>query len=81
MGLLDKLEKQGSTLTDADGDSPTKMDLSSQATRIFNKSQLDLNGKKPEQMDLSSKFEKDLALSQLDLDGKTPSKYLDNPPR
>lgn len=81
MGLLNKLEKQGSTLTDADGGSPTKMDLSSQATKIFQKSQLDLDGRKPEQMDLSSKFEKDLALSQLDLDGKTPSKYLDNPPR
>lgn len=81
MGLLDKLEKQGSTLTDVNGGSPTKMDLSSQATKIFQKSQLDLDGKKPEQMDLSSKFEKDLALSQLDLDGKTPSKYLDNPPR
>ena len=49
MGLLNKLEKQGSTLTDADGGTPTKMDLSSQATKIFQKSQLDLDGKKPEQ--------------------------------
>ena len=48
MGLLNKLEKQGSTLTDVDGGTPTKMDLSSQATKIFQKSQLDLDGKNPE---------------------------------
>ena len=80
MSLLDLLKK-GSILTDANGGEPTKMDLSSQASKIFKDSQLDLNGDNPKKMDLSSKFEEDLALSQLDLDGKTPKKYLDHPPR
>ena len=81
MGLLDKLTKAGSVLTDLDGKTPPKFGGASQYQKGLAASQLDLDGKTPLKYDGVSNYEKSLATSQLDLDGKTPSKYLDNPPR
>ena len=81
MGLLDKLQTQGSVLTDLDGKTPIKYDGTSQYQKDLAISQLDLDGKTPIKYDGTSQYEKVLASSQLDLDGKTPIKYLDNSPR
>lgn len=81
MGLLDKLTKAGSVLTDLDGKTPVKYDGASNYKKDLATSQLDLDGKAPLQYDGVSNYQKSLAASQLDLDGKTPSKYLDNPPK
>jgi len=81
MGLLDKLTKAGSVLTDLDGKTPVKYDGASNYQKDLATSQLDLDGKTPKSYDGVSNYEKDLATSQLDLDGKTPVKYSDNLPR
>ena len=81
MGLLDKLTKAGSILTDLDGKTPVKYDGASNYQKGLATSQLDLDGKTPLQYDRQTIQIAGLTQSQLDLDGKTPSKYLDNPPR
>ena len=81
MGLLDKLTKAGSVLTDLDGKTPVKYDGASNYKKDLATSQLDLDGKAPLQYDGISNYEKDLAISQLDLNGKTPVKYSDNLPK
>ena len=47
MGLLDKLTKAGSVLTDLDGKTPSKYDGKSQYQKDLDTSQLDLDGKTP----------------------------------
>jgi len=81
MGLLDKLTKAGSVLTDLDGKTPVKYDGVSNYKKDLATSQLDLDGKAPLKYDGVSNYQKDLAASQLDLDGKTPIKYWDIKPR
>ena len=81
MGLLDKLTKAGSVLTDLDGKTPKSYDGISNYEKDLATSQLDLDGKAPLQYDGISNYEKDLAISQLDLNGKTPVKYSDNLPK
>jgi hypothetical protein len=81
MGLLDKLTKAGSVLTNLDGKTPVKYNGASNYQKGLATSQLDLDGNTPLKYDGVSNYQKSLATSQLDLDGNTPSKYLDNPPR
>ena len=81
MGLLDKLTKAGSVLTDLDGKTPKSYDGISNYEKDLATSQLDLDGKAPLQYDGISNYEKYLAISQLDLNGKTPVKYSDNLPK
>ena len=47
MALLDKLQTQGSVLTDLDGKTPIKYDGTSQYEKVLASSQLDLDGKTP----------------------------------
>jgi hypothetical protein len=79
MALLDKLQTQGSILTDLDGKTPSKYDGASQYQKDLATSQLDLDGKTPVKYDGASQYQKDLAISQLDL--VNPTKYLDNLPK
>jgi hypothetical protein len=79
MALLDKLQTQGSVLTDLDGKTPVKYDGASQYQKDLATSQLDLGGKTPVKYDGASQYQKDLATSQLDL--VNPTKYLDNLPK
>ena len=81
MGLLDKLTKAGSVLTDLDGKTPKSYDGISNYEKDLATSQLDLDGKQPLKYDGVSNYEKVLATSQLDLNGKTPAKYSDNLPK
>jgi hypothetical protein len=81
MGLLDKLTKAGSVLTDFDGKNPTKYTGTSNYQKDLATSQLDLDGKTPIKYDGKSNYQKSLATSQLDLEGKTPNKYTDNLPK
>lgn len=81
MGLLDKLIKEGSILTDVDGGTPKSYDKKTQYQKGLAKSLLDLDGGAPIGYDRQTQYQKGLAKSQLDLDGKTPEKYLDNPPK
>ena len=81
MNILDKLQTQGSTLTNVDGGTPKKYSGTSNYVNSLKTSQLDLDGKKPLEYDRVSSYQEGLAKSQLDLDGRTPNKYLDNPPR
>lgn len=89
MGLLDKLNNQGSVLTAYDGKTPKINPL---ATK---QSQLHANGNQPgysldgsnativstDYTAYNDGYNNALPQpSQLDLNGKTPSKYLDNPP-
>jgi len=89
MGLLDKLNNQGSVLTVYDGKTPKINPL---ATK---QSQLHANGSQPgysldgsnaiivstDYTAYNDGYNNALPQpSQLDLNGKTPSKYLDNPP-
>lgn len=89
MGLLDKLNNQGSVLTIYDGKTPKINPL---ATK---QSQLHANGNQPgysldgsnaiivstDYTAYNDGYNNALPQpSQLDLNGKTPSKYLDNPP-
>ncbi|MEK6883125.1 MAG: hypothetical protein AABY22_26100 [Nanoarchaeota archaeon] len=82
MGLLDILQKKGSTLTSNDGVTPPTYNQASvlnAATLVG--SQLDLNGTTPASYTGKSVLETASLLgSNLDLDGKTPSKYSDNKP-
>lgn len=81
MGLLDKLTKDGSTLSEFDGLTPKSYDGASQYQQDLKVSQLDLDGKDPAKYDQLSAYKKDLAFSRLDLDGATPAKYYDNLPK
>ena len=81
MGLLDKLTKDGSTLSQFDGAQPPSYDGASQYQEDLRVSQLDLNGKDPAKYDQASAYQKSLAFSRLDLDGATPAKYYDNLPK
>ena len=89
MGLLDKLQTQGSTLTNLDGLTPTGYNDIGGVTNYpkqLAESQLDLDGKKPVEYDQLSDYTDGLKKSQLDLDGLTPKiagkyPYLDNLPR
>jgi hypothetical protein len=80
MGILDKLQTEGSLLTGLDGKTPTKYDGVSRYEQGLAESQLDLNGKKPLEYDRQTKQIAGLTKSQLDLEGKTPTQYLDNLP-
>ena len=81
MGLLDKLTKDGSTLSEFDGLNPKSYDRASQYQQDLKVSQLDLDGKDPAKYDRVSAYKKDLAVSQLDLDGLNPLPYLNNLPK
>lgn len=89
MGLLTKLQNQGSTLTNLDGATPTGYyDIGGVANypKQLAGSQLDLDGKKPVEYDQLSDYADGLKKSQLDLDGLTPKiagkyPYLDNLPK
>ena len=75
MGILSKLQTNGSNLTDLDGKTPSKYPGTSQYQKDLAVSQLDLDGKTPTKYDQVSKYQQMLSKSQLDLDGKTPAKY------
>lgn len=86
MGLLTKLQTQGSDLTALDGKTPTSYNGVSNYPQDLAKSQLDLDGKTPVSYDQVSKYPEDLKKSQLDLDGLKPTikgkyPYLDNLPK
>jgi hypothetical protein len=89
MGLLDKLQTQGSVLTNLDGLTPTGYyDIGGVANypKQLAGSQLDLDGKKPVEYDQLTDYPEGLKKSQLDLDGLTPKiagkyPYLDNLPK
>ena len=81
MGLLDKLTKDGSTLSEFDGLTPKSYDGASQYQQDLKVSQLDLDGKDPAKYDQLSAYKKGLAFSQLDLDGGDPLPYLNNLPK
>ena len=53
MGLLDKLTKAGSVLTDLDGKTPVKYDGASNYQKDLAASQLDLDGKTPLQYEVN----------------------------
>jgi hypothetical protein len=88
MGLLDKLQTQGSTLTNLDGSTPTGYyDIGGVTNypKQLASSQLDLDGKKPVEYNQQSNYVAGLKKSQLDYDGNTPTipgkyPYLDNLP-
>jgi hypothetical protein len=88
MGLLDKLQTQGSTLTNLDGSTPTGYYDIGGVTNYPKQlvgSQLDLDGKKPVEYNQQSNYVAGLKKSQLDYDGNTPTipgkyPYLDNLP-
>ena len=81
MGLLDKLTKDGSTLSQFDGAQPPSYDGVSQYQEDLRVSQLDLDGKDPAKYDQLTAYQKGLALSKLDLDGLDPLPYLNNLPK
>jgi hypothetical protein len=89
MGLLDKLQTQGSVLTNLDGSTPTGYYDIGGVTNYPKQlagSQLDLDGKKPVEYDQLTDYPEGLRKSQLDLDGLTPKiagkyPYLDNLPK
>lgn len=89
MGLLTKLQTQGSTLTNLDGSTPTGYYDIGGVTNYPKQlagSQLDLDGKKPVEYDQLTDYPEGLKKSQLDLDGLTPKitgkyPYLDNLPK
>jgi len=70
MGLLDKLNTDGSNLSEFDGATPPQMTSASPQSNVHYEYSLNgipnLNGYP--------------SPSSLDLDGLTPPKYLDNPP-
>lgn len=82
MSIEEKLKKDGSVYTKADGRDPQKYDGVSRLEQInLFDSELDLNGIAPEKYDRQSKLVNSLPKSQLDLDGKVPSyNYKDNAP-
>ena len=81
MGLLDKLTKDGSTLSEFDGLTPKSYDGASQYQQDLRVSQLDLDGKDPAKYDQATAYQKSLAFSRLDLDGLDPLPYLNNLPK
>jgi hypothetical protein len=81
MGLLDKLTKDGSTLSQFDGAQPPSYNGASQYQQDLRVSQLDLDGREPAKYDQVSAYQKSLAVSQLDLDGVNPLPYLNNLPK
>jgi len=82
MSIEEKLRKEGSVYTKADGRDPQKYDGISRLEQInLYDSQLDLNGITPEKYDRQDRLSTSLRKSQLDLDGKVPSyNYKDNAP-
>jgi hypothetical protein len=78
MALLDKLQTQGSVLTNLDGKTPPNYDGVSQYPNDLATSQLDLNNKTTQKYKGISQYQKGLITSQLDL--VKPTKYLDNLP-
>ena len=86
MGILDKLNTQGSTLSEYDGGNPLAYDRKSNYLQDLAVSQLDLDGKQPKVYDQKSNYATDLAVSQLDLNGLAPKvsgklPYLNNLPK
>jgi hypothetical protein len=81
MGLLDKLTKDGSTLSQFDGAQPPVYNGVSQYQEDLRVSQLDLDGKQPQVYNQQSQYQTDLKISRLDLDGSTPPQYLNNLPQ
>jgi len=70
MGILDKLQTDGSQYSEYDGANVPQMDNLTPNSPLHN--QYSLNGQ-PSIADKPTP-------SSLDLDGQTPPKYLDNPP-
>lgn len=73
--LLDKLQKDGSTLTGLDGKNSPLYNGQTQYPKGLATSQLDLDGKTPEKYSGESQYIKGLEESQLDLNGKKPLAY------
>ena len=71
MGILNKLQTEGSNLSKFDGETPTVPNPSTPESPLHNT--YSLNGQ-PGVSNLPNP-------STLDLDGETPKKYLDNPPQ
>mgnify|MGYP003641524674 FL=1 len=71
MGLLDKLNTNGSNLSQFDGTTPPLMTSANPQSNVHN--EYSINGN-PNLNGYPSP-------SNLDLDGVTPPKYLDNPPQ
>ena len=82
MSIAEKLKKDGSALSRADGRDPQKYDGVSRLENInLYDSDLDLNGITPLKYDRQDKLSSSLSKSQLDLDGQTPkNNYRDNAP-
>ena len=82
MSIEEKLKKEGSVYTKADGRDPEKYDGISRLEQInLFDSELDLNGISPKKYDGQDRLSASLAKSRLDLDGKVPSyNYKDNAP-
>ena len=70
MGLLDKLNQNGSDLSQFDGATPPQMQSANPNSTVHN--EYSINGN-PNQIRYP-------APSSLDLDGQTPSQYLNNLP-
>lgn len=70
MGILNKLQNDGSNLSDFDGNTPPQMESASPQSTVHY--EYSLNGN-PGHANYPNP-------SSLDLDGVTPPKYLDNPP-
>jgi len=82
MSIEEKLRKEGSVYTKADGRDLHKYDGVSRLEQInLFDSELDLNGINPKKYDGQDRLSASLKKSQLDLDGKVPSyNYKDNAP-
>ena len=82
MSIEEKLKKEGSTFSRADGRDPQKYDGVSRLEQInLFDSELDLNGITPEKYDRQDRLSSSLSKSRLDLDGQVPkNNYRDNAP-
>lgn len=80
MSIEEKLKKQGSTFSKADGRDPQKYDGISRLENInVYDSNLDLNGIAPVSYDRQDRLSSSLTKSQLDLDGVAPKGPLSDP--
>jgi len=95
--ILNKLQKNGSQLTELDGKKPLEYDKQTIQIGGLTKSRLSIDGLQPLEYDKQTIQIKGLTKSQLDLNGELPSrvyrisfgkkislipnKYVDNPPK
>lgn len=70
MGILNKLQTDGSNLSEFDGVTPPQMESANPQSTVHNEYSINGNPNHPNYP----------SPSLLDLDGVTPPKYLDNPP-